>query len=48
MSSCISFAFCLEQGRSGVLIVMILDGVEVQNGREVGSELDGVEQKANL
>jgi hypothetical protein len=51
MSSCISLATNLEQGRSGVLMVIILEGVgvEVQNdGTAEDNEFDGVEQKPNL
>lgn len=50
ISSCISFAFCLLSGRSGVLIVMIFDGVMMQGGicTEDDIALTGVEQKATL
>mmetsp|Transcript_116150 Transcript_116150/g.212947 ORF Transcript_116150/g.212947 Transcript_116150/m.212947 type:complete len:300 (+) Transcript_116150:89-988(+) len=50
ISSCISFAFCLLSGRSGVLIVMTFDGVMMQGGSctEDDTAFTGVEQNATL
>lgn len=49
MSSLISLENCREQGRSGVLIEIIFDGVVIKKGWELDVKaFDGVEQKANL